>query len=180
MHNLFQKSIGEGITTSYDLLLLNHLSQKKIIQNPRTTVIHAGHRQGKRPYDTYMEEKKIHTGRRRLRNWILSHLNLVQKETTWSLILYVVQKETMWSLILYVVCGILQNWSLYPHTLMYFMGLGYNDPWAESHMWPQQTWGQRSSRGQWLLVQVFEKEKGSPYPHTLTYVHGTSINMILG
>ena len=24
-------------------------------------------------------------------------------------------------------------------------------------MWPQQTWGQRSSRGQWPLVQVFEK-----------------------
>ena len=36
-----------------------------------------------------------------------------------------------------------------------FMGLGYNDPWVESHMWPQQTWGQRSSRGQWPLVQVF-------------------------
>ena len=35
------------------------------------------------------------------------------------------------------------------------MGLGHNDPWVESHMWPQQTWGQRSSRGQWPLVQVF-------------------------
>ena len=37
------------------------------------------------------------------------------------------------------------------------MGLGHNDPWVESHMWPQQTWGQRSSRGQWPLVKVLEK-----------------------
>ena len=37
------------------------------------------------------------------------------------------------------------------------MGLGHNDPWVESHMWPKQTWGQRSSRGQWPLVQVFGK-----------------------
>ena len=37
------------------------------------------------------------------------------------------------------------------------MGLGHNDPWVESHMWPQQMWGQRSSRGQWPLVQVFCK-----------------------
>ena len=48
------------------------------------------------------------------------------------------------------------------------MGLGHNDPWVESHMWPQQTWGQRSSRGQWPLVQIFAK-KGSVYPHTLKY-----------
>ena len=38
-----------------------------------------------------------------------------------------------------------------------FMGLGHNDPWVESHMWPQQMWGQRSSRGQWPLVQVWAK-----------------------
>ena len=38
------------------------------------------------------------------------------------------------------------------------MGLGHNDPWVESHMWPQQMWGQRSSRGQWPLVQVFCKK----------------------
>ena len=38
-----------------------------------------------------------------------------------------------------------------------FMGLGHNDPWVESHMWPQQMWSQRSSRGQWPLVQVFAK-----------------------
>ena len=38
-----------------------------------------------------------------------------------------------------------------------FVGLGHNDPWVESHMWPQQTWGQRSSCGQWPLVHVFEK-----------------------
>ena len=39
------------------------------------------------------------------------------------------------------------------------MGLGHNDPWVESHMWPQQTWGQRSSRGQWPLVQVCGKNR---------------------
>ena len=39
-----------------------------------------------------------------------------------------------------------------------FMGLGHNDPWVESHMWPQQMWGQRSSRDQWPLVQVFCKK----------------------
>ena len=38
------------------------------------------------------------------------------------------------------------------------IGLGHNDPWVESHMWPQQTWGQRSCRGQWPLVQVFGKK----------------------
>ena len=38
------------------------------------------------------------------------------------------------------------------------MGLGHNDPWVESHMWPQQTWGLRLSRGQWPLVQVFGKK----------------------
>ena len=38
-----------------------------------------------------------------------------------------------------------------------FMGHGHNDPWVESHMWPQKMWGQRSSRGQWPLVQVFAK-----------------------
>ena len=38
------------------------------------------------------------------------------------------------------------------------MGLGHNDPWVESHMWPQQARGQRSSRGQWPLVQVFGKK----------------------
>ena len=46
------------------------------------------------------------------------------------------------------------------------MGLGHNDPWVESHMWPQQTWGQRSSRGQWPLVQVFGK-KGHQCIHIL-------------
>ena len=38
-----------------------------------------------------------------------------------------------------------------------FVGLGHNDLWVELHMWPQQTWGQRSSWGQWPLVQVFEE-----------------------
>ena len=38
-----------------------------------------------------------------------------------------------------------------------FMGLGHNDPRVETHMWPQQMWGKRSSRGQWPLVQFFAK-----------------------
>ena len=63
------------------------------------------------------------------------------------------------------------------------MGLGQSDPWVESHMWPQQTWGQRSSRGQWPLVQVFEKRPGHPrslYPHTLMYFRGTWTQWSLG
>ena len=60
------------------------------------------------------------------------------------------------------VYGILQNWSLYPKkNWCIVMGLGHNDPWVESHMWPQQTWGQRSSRGQWPLVQVFGNKRVS-------------------
>ena len=43
----------------------------------------------------------------------------------------------------------------------------HNDPWVESHMWPQQMWGQRSSRGQCPLVQVFQKRVTvSMYFHT--------------
>ena len=30
-----------------------------------------------------------------------------------------------------------------------FLGLRHNDPWVGSHMWPQQTLGQRSSWGHW-------------------------------
>ena len=41
-----------------------------------------------------------------------------------------------------------------------FMGLGHNDPLVESHMWPQQMWGQRSSRGQWPLWFMFFAKKG--------------------
>ena len=52
----------------------------------------------------------------------LSRLNLVQKETMWSLIVYVVcSVYVVWSMYVYV-CAILQNWSLYPHTLMYSHG----------------------------------------------------------
>ena len=58
------------------------------------------------------------------------------------------------------------------------MGLGHKDPWVASHMWPQQTWGQRSSRRPWPLVQVFENK--SLYSHTLTYFHGTWIKWSFG
>ena len=56
------------------------------------------------------------------------------------------------------------------------MGLGYNDPWVESHMWPQQTWGQRSSRGQWPLVQVFGKN--GQCIHILWCIFKSNITMI--
>ena len=45
-----------------------------------------------------------------------------------------------------------------------------------SHMWPQQTWGQRSSRGQWPLVQVFGK-KGQCI-HILWCIFKSNISMI--
>ena len=47
------------------------------------------------------------------------------------------------------------------------MGLGRNNPWAESHMWPQQTWGQRSLGVNDLWFKFVKK--GSLYPHTLMY-----------
>ena len=56
------------------------------------------------------------------------------------------------------------------------MGLGHSDPWVESHTWPQQTWGQRSSRGQWPLVQVFGK-KGQCI-HILWCIFKSNITMI--
>ena len=56
------------------------------------------------------------------------------------------------------------------------MGRGHNDPRVESHMWPQQTWGQRSSRGQWPLVQVFGK-KGQCI-HILWCIFKSNITMI--
>ena len=56
------------------------------------------------------------------------------------------------------------------------MGLGHSDPWVESHMWPQQTWGERSSRGQWPLVQVFGK-KGQCI-HILWCIFKSNITMI--
>ena len=56
------------------------------------------------------------------------------------------------------------------------MGLGLNDPWVESHMWPQQTWGQRSCRGQWPLVQVFGKK--DQCIHILWCIFKSNIPMI--
>ena len=38
-----------------------------------------------------------------------------------------------------------------------FMRLGHNDPWVESHMWPQQTLGQKSSRVNDLWFKVLKK-----------------------
>ena len=108
----------------------------------------------------------------------LSRLNSVQKETMWSLILYVVRVCSMNVVCMYVVCGIFCKIDHCIHILWCIpMGLGHNDPWVESHMWPQQTWGQRSSRGQWPFKFL---KKGSLYPHTLMYFHGTWLQWSLG
>ena len=56
------------------------------------------------------------------------------------------------------------------------MRLGHNDPWVESHMWLQQTWGQRSCRGQWPLVQVFGKK--DQCIHILWCIFKSNITMI--
>ena len=68
----------------------------------------------------------------------------------------------MWSLILYVVCSMYVVFCKIDHCIhihwCIVMGRGHNNPWVESHMWPHQTWGQRSSRGQWPLVQIFGKK----------------------
>ena len=90
----------------------------------------------------------------------------------------------MWSLILYVVCVCMYvcmciyvvfckiDHCIHIHWCI-VMGLGHNDPWVESHMWPQQTWGQRSSRGQWPLVQVFGKK--GPCIHILWCIFKSNI-----
>ena len=99
-------------------------------------------------------------------SWFLSRLNWVQKETMWSLILYVVC--SMYVVICKIDHCIHIHWCI-PMGLGY-MRLGHNDPWVESHMWPQQMWGQRSSRGQWPLVQVFAKRVTvSTYFHVFLY-----------
>ena len=59
---------------------------------------------------------------------------------------------------------------------MYSHGTWTQWSWVESHMWPQQTWGQRSSRGQWPLVQVFGK-KGQCI-HILWCIFKSNITMI--
>ena len=72
------------------------------------------------------------------------------------------------------VCGNLQNWSLYPHTLMYS-----HETWTQwsldrvTHV-TSTDMGQRSSRGQWPLVQVFGKRVS-----VSTYFNVFS-NLILG
>ena len=49
----------------------------------------------------------------------------------------------LWSVCMYMhVCGICKiDHCIHIHWCIP-MGLGHNDPWVESHMWPQQMWGQ--------------------------------------
>ena len=54
------------------------------------------------------------------------------------------------------VCGILQNWSLYPHTLMYCHGTWTQ--WSLGRVTHVASTDMGSSRGQWPLVQVFGKK----------------------
>ena len=58
---------------------------------------------------------------------------------------------------MYIVCGIFFfkiDHCIHIHWCIP-MGLGHNDPWVESHMWPQQTWGQRSSKGHCIHILWF-------------------------
>ena len=92
----------------------------------------------------------------------------------WSLILYVVCSLYVCSICMYVViCKI--DHCMHIHWCI-VMGLGHNDPWVESHMWPQQTWGQRSCRGQWPLVHVFGKK--DQCIHKLWCIFKSNITMI--
>ena len=78
------------------------------------------------------------------------------RKRLWSLILYVHSRPTMYVVrSMYVVIFKIDH-CIHIHSCNP-MGLGHNDPWVESHMWPQQIWGQRSSQGQLPLVQVFAK-----------------------
>ena len=76
-----------------------------------------------------------------------------------------------------MLCGILQNWSLYPHTCIP-MVLRHNDPWVESHMQPNRC-GVKCYLGVNDLWFMFLK-KGSLYPHTLMFFHGTWTQWSLG
>ena len=92
----------------------------------------------------------------------LSHLNSVQKETkviTHSIcIMYRMYVACMYVVICKIDHCIHIHWC-FP------MELGHNDPWVESHMWPQQMWGQRSSRVNDIWFKFLQKR--SLYPHTL-------------
>ena len=81
---------------------------------------------------------------------------------------------------MYVVCSMYVVFCKIDHCIhihwCIVMGLGHNDPWVESHMWLQQTCCQRSSRGQWPLVQVFGK-KGQCI-HTLWCTFKSNITSI--
>ena len=103
---------------------------------------------------------------------------------------WTVFRKRLRSLILYVVCTV----CMYVVCSMYVvickidqcihihwcipMGLGYNDPWVKSHMWPQQMW----VKGHLGVSDLWFKflQKGSLYPHTLMYFHGTWTQWSLG
>ena len=94
-----------------------------------------------------------------------THVFIVSPEL-WSVRDYVITHSvrSMYHLYMYVcmyVCRMYVVFCRIDHCIHIHwcipMGLGHNDPWVQSHMWPQQTWGQRSSGGQWPLVQVIEK-----------------------
>ena len=92
---------------------------------------------------------RFRTSRSVIEGHLLSCLRL------WSLILYVVCTYYVRSMCMYVViCKI--DHCIHIHWCIP-MGLGHDDPWVESHIRSQHMWGQRSSRGQWPLVQVLAK-----------------------
>ena len=112
---------------------------------------------------------------------VLSRLNWVQYKETYVIThsvrtcsMYVVRSMYVVCVCMYVVfCKI--DHCIHIHWCI-VIGLGHNDPWVESHMWPQQTWGQRSSRGQWPLVQVFGKK--SQCTHILWCIFKSNITVI--
>ena len=75
------------------------------------------------------------------------------------------------------VCAILQNWSLYPHTLMYSHGT-----WTQGSLGHTCDLNRLGDKGHLGVHDLWFKflKKRSLYPHTLTYFHGTWIKWSLG
>ena len=77
------------------------------------------------------------------------------------------------------VCAILQNWSLYPHTLMYSHGTWTQGSLGSVTHVTSTDLGSKVIWGSMTFGSSFWKKR-SLYPHTLTYFHGTWIKWSLG
>ena len=75
----------------------------------------------------------------------------------------------------------LQNWPLYPHTLMYFHGTWIQWSLGRVTHVTSTDLGSKVIYGSMTFDSSFLGEKkGSLYPHTLTYFHRTWIQLFLG